>query len=69
VILDNMGGSYLQRNLDCLSVDGRLFIIGFQGGPTTQVNLSPMLAKRLTVQGCLISLIIFSPRKFLFELI
>ncbi|KAJ4812138.1 hypothetical protein LUZ62_024704 [Rhynchospora pubera] len=51
VILDNMGGSYFQRNLDSLSVDGRLFIIGFQGGPTAEVNLSPMLAKRLTVQA------------------
>ncbi|GAB4826881.1 hypothetical protein Ancab_033761 [Ancistrocladus abbreviatus] len=51
VILDNMGGSYLQRNLDSLNFDGRLFIIGFQGGPMAQVNLGPMIAKRLTVQA------------------
>lgn len=51
VILDNMGASYFQRNLDALSVDGRLFIIGFQGGSTGQLNLGPLLGKRLTVQG------------------
>ncbi|KAK6805391.1 hypothetical protein RDI58_003176 [Solanum bulbocastanum] len=39
VILDNIGGPYLQRNLDSLNVDGRLFIIGFMGGTMTQVNL------------------------------
>eukprot|EP00252_Welwitschia_mirabilis_P013385 TRINITY_DN29479_c0_g1_i1.p1 TRINITY_DN29479_c0_g1~~TRINITY_DN29479_c0_g1_i1.p1 ORF type:complete len:327 (-),score=75.51 TRINITY_DN29479_c0_g1_i1:339-1319(-) len=51
VILDNMGGSYLERNLEALSVDGRLFIIGFQGGSVTQINLSSIFAKRLTVQA------------------
>ncbi|XP_078166773.1 uncharacterized protein LOC144561632 isoform X2 [Carex rostrata] len=55
VILDNMGGSYFPRNLDSLSVDGRLFIIGFQGGSTAEVSLSPMLAKRLTVQVSIVS--------------
>lgn len=51
VILDNMGAPYLQRNLDALGVGGRLFIIGFQGGTVGQVNLVPLLAKRLTVQS------------------
>ncbi|KAM7500833.1 hypothetical protein LguiA_025247 [Lonicera macranthoides] len=51
VILDNIGGSYFQRNLDSLNIDGRLFIIGFMGGTVTQVNLVSMLAKRLTVQA------------------
>ncbi|KAI5079747.1 hypothetical protein GOP47_0005226 [Adiantum capillus-veneris] len=51
VILDNMGALYLQRNLDALSMDGRLFIIGFQGGNSGEVNLGPILSKRLTVQG------------------
>ncbi|KAF7086728.1 hypothetical protein CFC21_089991 [Triticum aestivum] len=50
VILDNVGGPYLQRNLDSLAVDGRLFIIGFMGGTVTQVNLQAMLARRLTIQ-------------------
>ncbi|XP_028803193.1 quinone oxidoreductase PIG3-like [Neltuma alba] len=51
VILDCMGASYYSRNLESLSVDGRLFIIGFQGGTSTEVNLASLLAKRLTVQG------------------
>ncbi|KAI3419551.1 PKS_ER domain-containing protein [Psidium guajava] len=51
VILDCVGASYLQRNLDCLNFDGRLFIIGFLGGIATQVDLSGLLAKRLTVQA------------------
>jgi len=51
VILDNIGGSYLQRNLNSLAVDGRLFIIGFMGGVVTEVNLAVMLARRLTVQA------------------
>lgn len=51
VILDNVGGPYLQKNLDSLGMDGRLFIIGFMGGAVTEVNLSCLLARRLTVQG------------------
>ncbi|QCD76695.1 quinone oxidoreductase PIG3 [Vigna unguiculata] len=51
VILDCMGASYYQRNIDSLNLDGRLFIIGFQGGVTTEVDFRPLLAKRLTVQA------------------
>lgn len=51
VILDNIGASYLQRNIESLSLNGRLFIIGFMGGTVTEINLSSLLAKRLTVQG------------------
>ncbi|URD99403.1 Quinone oxidoreductase [Musa troglodytarum] len=51
VILDNVGGPYLQKNLDSLGMDGRLFIIGFMGGAATEVNLSCLLARRLTVQA------------------
>lgn len=55
VNLDCMGASYYQRNLDCLNFDGRLFIIGFQGGVSAEVDLRPLVAKRLTVQGITIS--------------
>ncbi|BBM97439.1 NADPH:quinone reductase [Marchantia polymorpha subsp. ruderalis] len=51
VILDHIGASYFQKNVDALSVDGRLFIIGFMGGAAGQVNLAPVMLKRLTVQG------------------
>ncbi|XP_058073216.1 uncharacterized protein LOC131221927 [Magnolia sinica] len=51
VILDNVGGPYFQRNLNSLNVDGRLFIVGFQGGVATEANLACLLARRLTVQA------------------
>ena len=51
VILDCMGASYYQRNLASLNFDGRLFIIGFQGGVSTEVDLRTLFGKRLTVQG------------------
>lgn len=55
MILDNIGGSYLQRNLNSLGVDGRLFIIGFQGGIAAEVNLQAVLARRLTIQSILVA--------------
>lgn len=51
VILDNIGGSYIKRNLESLNVGGRLFIIGFMGGSVAEVNLAILLVRRLTVQG------------------
>lgn len=51
VILDIIGGDYLQRNLNCLAVDGRLLQIALQHGPKTQVNLLPIMLKRLTLTG------------------
>ncbi|AQK55687.1 oxidoreductase zinc-binding dehydrogenase family protein [Zea mays] len=51
VILDNIGGPYLERNLNSLGVDGRLFIIGFQGGAVAEVNLQAVFAWRLTIQA------------------
>ncbi|ONK65975.1 uncharacterized protein A4U43_C06F2900 [Asparagus officinalis] len=51
VVLDHIGGPYLQRNLDSLAMDGRLFIIGCMEGMVADVNLSCLLSKRLTVQA------------------
>lgn len=51
LILDLMGASYLQRNLDALAVDGRLVIIGMQGGVKAELNIGQLLAKRLKVVG------------------
>src|SRR5699024_1442549 len=47
VVLDNMGAKYLARNLDVLAPDGRLAVIGFQGGTTAELNMGVMLGKRL----------------------
>jgi putative PIG3 family NAD(P)H quinone oxidoreductase len=51
VILDIVGGDYLQRNLSCLRQDGRLLQIGWQGGVKTEINLAPIVFKRLTLTG------------------
>ena len=49
VLLDNMGASYLDRNLRALAPDGHLAIIGFQGGNKAELNMGRMLLKRLTL--------------------
>ena len=46
VILDNMGASYLMRNLDALKTEGRLVVIGMQGGSKAEIDLSVLLRKR-----------------------
>ena len=49
VILDNMGAKYLQRNVAALAPDGRLVIIGLQGGVKAELNIGALLGKRATV--------------------
>ena len=49
VILDNMGASYLGRNVDVLKPDGRLVIIGMQGGVKAELNVGALLGKRAEV--------------------
>jgi putative PIG3 family NAD(P)H quinone oxidoreductase len=51
VILDIMGASYLDRNLKALATDGRLVIIGLQGGLKTEIDLGRLLSRRLSVLG------------------
>ncbi|MEW2548036.1 NAD(P)H-quinone oxidoreductase [Streptomyces sp. NPDC047002] len=46
VILDIMGAKYLERNVDALAVNGRLAVIGMQGGVKGELNLGALLAKR-----------------------
>lgn len=49
VILDIMGAPYLDRNIDALAMDGRVVIIGTQGGLKAELNLGKLLAKRAGV--------------------
>lgn len=46
VILDNMGGKYLGRNVSALATEGRLVIIGMQGGVKAELNIAELLGKR-----------------------
>ncbi|MBX7269644.1 NAD(P)H-quinone oxidoreductase [Micromonospora sp. Llam7] len=49
VVLDIMGASYLGRNVAALATDGRLVVIGMQGGRRGELDLGALLAKRGTV--------------------
>ena len=51
VVLDIIGGEYLQRNLACLRLNGRLVQIGLMSGSRSTVDLRLLLQKRLTVTG------------------
>lgn len=51
VIIDIIGGDYLQRNIKCLAEEGRLVQIAVQNGPKTEINLLPFLLKRITLTG------------------
>jgi putative PIG3 family NAD(P)H quinone oxidoreductase len=49
VILDNMGAKGLKANLDSLAPDGRLLIIGLQGGTKAELDIGKLLRKRGSV--------------------
>jgi putative PIG3 family NAD(P)H quinone oxidoreductase len=51
VILDNMGAKYLDRNVQALAVNGRLAIIGLQGGNKAELNIGALLTKRAAVSA------------------
>lgn len=51
VILDCVGGSYFEKHLGILRPQGRLVIIGLMGGARAEINLAPVVAKRLRVIG------------------
>ncbi len=49
VILDMVGGDYIQKNIDSLAIDGRLSIIAFLTGATAELTLSRFMVKRQTM--------------------
>lgn len=49
VILDMVGGDYINRNIELAAVDGRIINIAYQGGFEATVNFVPVLLKRLTL--------------------
>src|SRR3954464_9617281 len=51
VVLDIVGAAYLARNVDVLAADGRLVVIGLQGGATADLDLNAMLRKRAAVHA------------------
>lgn len=51
VVLDMVGGGYLKRNLDALALEGRLSIIGTQGGRTAELDIGQLMMKRARIIG------------------
>ncbi|MEP2640309.1 NAD(P)H-quinone oxidoreductase [Roseobacter sp.] len=51
VILDMVGGDYIPRNLKALADDGCLVQIAFLNGPKVDINLAPLMMRRLTITG------------------
>lgn len=51
VILDMVGGDYVARNLRCIAMHGRIVNIAFQKGSMVEVDLLPIMLKRLMLTG------------------
>ena len=51
LILDMVGGSYIERNYEAAAEDGRIVQIAFLEGPRTEVNFTKLMVKRLTHTG------------------
>ena len=54
VILDNMGAKYLGRNVEAMAAEGRLLIIGMQGGVKGELDISALFRKRGAVIAALL---------------
>ncbi len=54
VVLDMVGGPYIQQNIEILALDGRYALIAFLLGPTAKVNFMQVLSKRLTLTGSML---------------
>ncbi|GCE19405.1 NAD(P)H-quinone oxidoreductase [Dictyobacter kobayashii] len=52
VVLDFVGASYMEQNLDALTAWGRLVFLATLGGSQADVNLGVVMAKRLQIRGC-----------------
>jgi len=51
LILDMVGGDYISRNVKCLVDEGRLVQIAFLQGSKVELNLAPVMMRRLTITG------------------
>ena len=51
MILDMVGGPYVEPNLRSLAVEGRLVLIGLMGGARAEVNLATLMSRRQVLTG------------------
>lgn len=54
VVLDNIGAKYLSSNLDVLATEGRMVVIGLQGGARAEIDLSVLMRKRAALIATLL---------------
>lgn len=50
-VLDLVGGSYVEQDVECLASLGRIVLVGLTGGDSAQIDLGAVLRKRLTLVG------------------
>jgi putative PIG3 family NAD(P)H quinone oxidoreductase len=51
VVLDVIGGDYVDKNIRCLALGGRIIQVGLMGGGSAEVNVGMLLAKRASITG------------------
>lgn len=51
VVLDMVGGAYVNRNLQCMAEEGRLVYIATMGGAKAEINVVALMQKRLSITG------------------
>jgi NADPH:quinone reductase-like Zn-dependent oxidoreductase len=51
VILDVVGGPYLEKNLECLATEGRIVVVSVQGGRSGTLDLGKLMQKRARIGG------------------
>jgi NADPH2:quinone reductase len=51
VILDMVGGDYIEKNIKCAAEDGRIVNIGYQSGSVATIDFMRVMLKRLTLTG------------------
>ena len=51
MILDMVGGSYVQKNISAAKVGGRIVNIAYMNGAVVELNLMPLMLKRLVLTG------------------
>jgi putative PIG3 family NAD(P)H quinone oxidoreductase len=51
VVLELVGGNYVNENLGCIAKRGRIVVVGLMAGPRTEIDLAVLLHKRVSITG------------------
>ena len=67
VILDMIGGDYIQKNLNLAAPEGRIVNIAYMRGFSAEVNFAPLLMKRITMTGSTLRAQTFAQKAFMMQ--